>query len=52
MDKTNHIIEICRRIEELEYQIACNDMMPNDEDDVRWELAELEEELEKLQPAT
>lgn len=52
MDKTNRVIKICRRIEELEYRIACKDMMDNEEGDARLELAELEAELEDLQPAT
>lgn len=52
MDKTNRVIKICRRIEELEYQLACKDMMRNDADDARVELAELESELEDLQPAS
>ena len=52
MDKTNRVIKICRRIEELEYWIACKDMMDNEEDEARIELAELEAELEDLQPAT
>lgn len=52
MDKTNRVIKICRRIEELEYRLACKDMMRNDADDARIELAELEAELEDLQPAT
>ena len=52
VDKTNRAIKICRRIEELEYQIACKDMMRNEAEDAWLELAELEAELEDLQPAT
>ena len=40
------------RIEELEHQLAYRDMMRNDADDARHELADLKEELEDLQPAT
>lgn len=49
-NKANLKAELCRRIEELEYRLACNDMLPNEEEDVRWELDELQEALETLQP--
>ena len=52
MDITNKIVKICRRIEELEYRLACKDCYMNEAGDMRHELATLELELEKLQPAT
>ncbi len=50
MDKTNRVIKICRRIEEIEFQLACKDMLRRDADDARAELVDLEAELEDLQP--
>ena len=52
MDKTNRIIKICRRIEQLEYILACNDRLPSEEQDIYDELSDLEEELDSLQPAS
>ena len=52
MDVTNEIVKICRRIEELEYSIACGDCDMNVADDMRYELYDLELKLEQLQPAT
>jgi len=49
MDKTNRIIKICRRIEELEYQLSCGDMMLHDAELARYELHDLNSELETIQ---
>ena len=38
LDKTNRVIKIWRRIEELEYKLACKDMMSNEADEARLEL--------------
>ena len=49
MDKTNRIIKICRRIEELERQLSCGDMMLQDAERARYELNDLEIELELIE---
>lgn len=49
MDKTNRIVKICRRIEELEFLLALSEGRTQTELDVwRDELTELELELEGI----
>lgn len=52
MDKTNRVVKICRRIEELEYQLSCKDMMLVDAEGARKEIEALNIELEEIQTAT
>jgi len=52
IDVTNRVVKVCRRIEELEYRLACKDMDAWDSEDARYELEDLEDELETLHPAT
>ena len=52
MDVTNSIVKICRRITEIEHAIACDDSGRYGVEDLSNELYELEQALEKLQPAT
>lgn len=47
MDRTNRIIKICRRLEELDELLACNE--PCQYERRIEEKAELEEELESLE---
>lgn len=51
MDKTNRVVKLCRRISEIEAALSAKDQIPNDEDELLYELEELNEELDSLQPA-
>ena len=51
MDITNRCVKICRRIDEIEYILACKDRTPVEEGDLLYEKLGLEQELADLKPA-
>lgn len=52
MDKTNRVVKICRRLDEIDYALSCKDLLPNEEDILIDERECLEHELDHLEVAS
>lgn len=48
IDRTNRMIRICRRIEEIEELLACKDRLPKEKDELLYEKEGLEESMINL----
>lgn len=52
MDTKDRYTELCEKIDQLEYSLACKDLLHTEADEVSYELAYLVEEMESLKPKT